>query len=349
MIYKIRQVTKATVTATVPFARHLLRLTPVSRPGQVVLSSETTIEPAVYERRVFARLLRQPCHARRHRDTASVVRGAVAVRSSRVASFASGRGDYAALGRSTRGGRAMAQSRARIRPAHFIFASRYVPLEPAIRDYAAESFPEGRPILEAGVELMNRIRDDFAYDPAATETTTPIAEAFAMRHGVCQDFAHVMISGLRGLGLPAAYVSGYLRTMPPPSQPRLEGADATHAWVSLWCGPQHGWQGLDPTNALRTARDHIVLAVGRDFADVSPLDGVILVGGGHTHSVAVDVIPRDELAGTNPEPGVTAGRKGLARWRRFWAYGAAATSAENSFAALVCLGPVAQLDRASVS
>ncbi len=302
MIYKIRQVTSYRYGATVPFARHLLRLTPVSRPGQVVLSSETTIEPAVYERResrdFFGNHVTHVGIETPHQSFEVLSRSEVRVLHPLPVAEAA-----TLPWEEVREAAAQWPSLAPESPVHFIFASRYVPLEPAIRDYAAESFPEGRPILEAGVELMNRIRDDFAYDPAATETTTPIAEAFAMRHGVCQDFAHVMISGLRGLGLPAAYVSGYLRTMPPPGQPRLEGADATHAWVSLWCGPQHGWQGLDPTNALRTATDHIVLAVGRDFADVSPLDGVILVGGGHTHSVAVDVIPRDELTGTNPEPG----------------------------------------------
>jgi len=260
----------------------------------VVLSSETTIEPAVYERResrdFFGNHVTHVGIETPHQSFEVLSRSEVRVLHPLPVAEAA-----TLPWEEVREAAAQWPSLAPESPVHFIFASRYVPLEPAIRDYAAESFPERRPILEAGVDLMNRIRDDFAYDPAATETTTPIAEAFAMRHGVCQDFAHVMISGLRGLGLPAAYVSGYLRTMPPPGQPRLEGADAPHAWASLWCGPQHGWQGLDPTNALRTATDHIVLAVGRDFADVSPLDGVILVGGGHTHSVAVDVIPRDEL------------------------------------------------------
>ncbi|MBX9876397.1 MAG: transglutaminase family protein, partial [Beijerinckiaceae bacterium] len=158
-------------------------------------------------------------------------------------------------------------------------------------DYARASFPALRPVLEAATELMGRIRADFTYDPEATEVSTPLEEAFRQRHGVCQDFAHVMIAGLRGLGLPAAYVSGYIRTVPPPGEKRLEGADASHAWVMLWCGPETGWIGLDPTNDLIVADDHIVTAFGRDYADVSPLDGVVIGPGSQKIGVAVDVIP----------------------------------------------------------
>jgi transglutaminase-like putative cysteine protease len=137
---------------------------------------------------------------------------------------------------------------------------------------------------------MHRIRTDFKYDPKATVISTPLDEVFEKRHGVCQDFAHVMIAGLRGLGLPAAYVSGYLRTIPPPGNARLQGADATHAWVSLWCGAQIGWIGLDPTNDILVENDHIVLAVGRDFSDVSPVDGIIVGSRKQKLSVAVDVL-----------------------------------------------------------
>ena len=146
-------------------------------------------------------------------------------------------------------------------------------------------------MLEAAAELMARIKADFKYDPEATAVSTPLREAFEKRGGVCQDFAHIMIAGLRGLGLPAFYVSGYIRTIPPPGKPRLEGADASHAWVSLWCGQEFGWRDLDPTNALFIGDDHIVVAIGRDYADVSPIDGVILASGAQKLSVRVDVIP----------------------------------------------------------
>ena len=139
-------------------------------------------------------------------------------------------------------------------PAHFMFASPRIQLSPDVTRYARDSFPPGRGILEASRDLIRRIRADFDYEPETTDINTPLAQAFAERHGVCQDFAHVMIAGLRGLGLPAAYVSGYLRTIPPPGKPRLQGADATHAWVSVWCGASDGWHGFDPTNAIEVGQ-----------------------------------------------------------------------------------------------
>ena len=137
---------------------------------------------------------------------------------------------------------------------------------------------------------MERITDGFRLRPQATVVSTPLKEAFEHRRGVCQDFAHVMIAGLRGLGLPAAYVSGYLRTIPPPGQRRLQGADATHAWVRLWCGAEIGWVGLDPTNEILVENEHIVLGAGRDYSDVSPIDGIIVGARKQKLAVAVDVL-----------------------------------------------------------
>jgi len=165
---------------------------------------------------------------------------------------------------------------------------------PEITEYARASFPAGRPVVEAVQDLMKRIHADFTYDSKATDVGTGAQEAFRARRGVCQDFTHIMLSGLRGLGLPGAYVSGYLRTTPPPGRPRLEGADATHAWPSVWCGRTRGWIGFDPTNAILVENDHIVLAVGRDYSDVAPIDGIILSPGQQTLKVEVDVIPQDE-------------------------------------------------------
>ncbi|HEY3890200.1 MAG TPA: transglutaminase family protein [Caulobacteraceae bacterium] len=181
-------------------------------------------------------------------------------------------------------------------PAAFLYPTPRTPLVPAITDYARASFPPGRPIVEAAIDLMTRIHAEFVYDSEATTVSTPASEAFKVRRGVCQDFAHIMIAGLRGLGLPAAYVSGYLRTNPPPGRPRLQGADATHAWVSLWCGAAHGWIGFDPTNAILARNDHITLATGRDYSDVAPIDGITLSPGEQELKVEVDVIPEDELA-----------------------------------------------------
>ena len=145
-------------------------------------------------------------------------------------------------------------------------------------------------MLGGAVDLMHRIRSQFKYDPKATVISTPLREVFDKRHGVCQDFAHVMIAGLRGLGLPAAYVSGYLRTVSLTDRPRLQGADAMHAWVMVW-GDSAGWWGLDPTNALIASDDHVVLAVGRDYADIAPIGGVVLGSGQQRLATAVDVIP----------------------------------------------------------
>lgn len=175
-------------------------------------------------------------------------------------------------------------------PVHFVFPSRHVILTPSVTRWTAEIFTPGRPILEAVLALTKRIHAEFRYAPGVTDVATPLSRVFEERRGVCQDFAHVMIAGLRGLGLPAAYVGGYLRTLPPPGKPRLEGADAMHAWVEVWCGSVLGWIGLDPTNAVPAGDDHIVVAVGRDYADAAPVIGILSSSGEQGLSVAVDVI-----------------------------------------------------------
>ncbi len=171
----------------------------------------------------------------------------------------------------------------------FAFDSPMVPLDPAAGAYAAKSFPAGRPVLAGLVDLTSRIRRDFAFRAGVTTISTPVGKVMQLRAGVCQDFTHVMISGLRCLGLPARYVSGYIRTRPPPGQVRRRGADQSHAWVGAWLGPEHGWVDLDPTNDLIVSDEHVVLGWGRDFGDVSPLRGVILGGGKHSLAVSVDL------------------------------------------------------------
>ena len=172
----------------------------------------------------------------------------------------------------------------------FAFDSRAAYQRSEFADYAARSFTPGRPILEAALDLTRRIHGDFVYDPRATTVATPVWEVFENRRGVCQDFAHFEISCLRSLGLPAKYVSGYLSTVPPPGRARLIGADATHAWVSVFCG-DIGWIDVDPTNDQIPSDRHILVARGRDYDDVSPVKGVILGGGAHTITVSVDVRP----------------------------------------------------------
>jgi len=175
--------------------------------------------------------------------------------------------------------------------AEFTFASPRVRLLSQARAWAASSFPPGRPVLQGVLDLMHRFTHEFRFDPAVTTVSTSVVRVLELRAGVCQDFAHVMIAGLRALGLPARYVSGYLRTVPPPGQARLVGADQSHAWVGVWLGPEHGWVDVDPTNALVVQDGHVVLGWGRDYSDVSPVRGVLLGGGEHTLQVSVDIAP----------------------------------------------------------
>ncbi|MBC7799597.1 MAG: transglutaminase family protein [Gemmatimonadaceae bacterium] len=178
--------------------------------------------------------------------------------------------------------------------AEFAFGSAMAPADAAVRIWCAPSFPPGRPVLAGLLDLMARIGREFRFQPGVTTVSTPITRVLQLRAGVCQDFAHLMIGGLRALGLPARYVSGYVRTRPAPGQMRILGADQSHAWVGCWLGPDHGWIDLDPTNDLIVADEHVVLGWGRDYADVSPLYGVLLGGGAHTLKVSVDMEPLDD-------------------------------------------------------
>jgi transglutaminase-like putative cysteine protease len=170
-----------------------------------------------------------------------------------------------------------------------VFDARYARASPEAAAYARPSFDPGRPLFDAVLDLTRRIHHDFLYDPRATTVATPLQEVFAHRRGVCQDFAHLQIACLRSLGLAARYISGYLCTQGQTGQNRLVGADASHAWVAVFC-PGHGWLDVDPTNNQIPGVNHLVLAWGRDYDDVSPIRGVILGGGNHTVKVGVDVV-----------------------------------------------------------
>lgn len=290
MIYDIRHLTTYAYGRPVPFARCILRVLPREGAGQRVIAAQLVVTPRAAERRdavcFFGNRTTTLTIAKPHRELRIEMTSRVEV--TRAAA------PFPALTRHWEEVAELAlraQSLSADSPAQYLYPSRLAPTVAEITTYAQQSFPPRRPVFEAACELMGRVRRDFEYDPEATEVSTPIREAFAERHGVCQDFAHIMIAGLRGLGLPAAYVSGYLRTIPPAGQPRLEGADATHAWVMIWCGPETGWIGLDPTNDLIVGDDHIVTATGRDYADVSPLDGVLVGPGSQKLDVEVDVVP----------------------------------------------------------
>jgi transglutaminase-like putative cysteine protease len=177
-----------------------------------------------------------------------------------------------------------------VEPYQFVFDSPQIRASVELFDYARESFDKGTPLLAGAADLTRRIFEDFKFDPRATTIATPLEEVLKKRRGVCQDFAHLGIACLRSLGLPARYVSGYLRTRPPEGQSRRIGADASHAWFRIFC-PGTGWVDFDPTNNVQPGEEHIIVAYGRDFSDVSPVAGIITGGGKHDVQVSVDVEP----------------------------------------------------------
>ncbi len=299
MIYDIRHVTTYRYDAPVSAARCTLRLLPADDDGQRVFDSglEVAPQPASVIQRTdfFGTRIAHVTIASTHRELRITAMSRVEVERRPAPA-----GELTPSWEDVRQNAFASSALGTTAPAHFLYPSRLVPMHGPATAYARESFQLGRPIVEAAAELMTRIRNDFKYDPKATAVSTPLSEAFESRGGVCQDFAHIMIAALRGLGLPAAYVSGYIRTIPPVGKPRLVGADASHAWVSLWCGEAFGWLDFDPTNAMMAGNDHIVIARGRDYADVSPIDGVILASGNQTLSVSVDVAPSQRMASDPP-------------------------------------------------
>jgi len=294
VIYQVRHRTTYAYESEVSFARCVLRLTPRSSATQTVLQTSLTVSPEptlAFERLgPFGELATTVVIETPHKALVIEAYARVDVNS------APSRLDFGVPWERVRAQTLRTTDLGLEGPANFLYPSVRAPLTPAITEYARASFPPGRGIVDAATELMGRMRRDFTYDADATDVRTAPLAAFEARRGVCQDFAHIMICGLRGLGLPARYVSGFLRTDPPPGRPRLEGADATHAWVCLWCGDDTGWIGFDPTNDVLAQDDHIVLASGRDYADVAPIDGIILAPGKQTLEVEVDVIPESELA-----------------------------------------------------
>jgi transglutaminase-like putative cysteine protease len=304
MIYTVNHKTTYRYESKVTFARCVLRLVPRSSATQTVWESRLTITPEPsrsFERPgPFGETTRTVVIETPHRGLVIEAQSRIEVHS------APARLDFGAPWEHVRAQGLNTADLSPDGPASFIYPSVRAPLVSAITEYARVSFPDGRGVVDGAVDLMQRIRRDFVFDPKATDVSTTPLEAFAVRRGVCQDFAHVMICGLRGLGLPARYVSGYLRTIPPPGRPRLAGADATHAWVSLWCGVETGWIGFDPTNAVVVQDDHVVLAAGRDYSDVAPIDGIILSPGKQTLKVEVDVAPEEEQRLLRPAFGVRA-------------------------------------------
>lgn len=291
MIFDVRHITKIRYAALIRLARFNLRLRPASWPGQHVGNYNLAVTPkpstcvteeGPYVVNISRLMLGEPIVELTIESSFTVdVTPAQPPEASATPSLAVLRQSVLAR-----------RDLSKFGPAPYLYPSLITQIEPEIAHWATAITKDAETVMDAGVALMRAIHREFEYDTDATEAGTLPLEAFRQRRGVCQDFAHIMIIGLRALGLPAAYVSGYLRTIPPPGKERLVGADATHAWVNLWCGDASGWVGLDPTNNLIVEGDHIFTAMGRDYADVAPVDGVFLGGSGQEMEVAVDVAPR---------------------------------------------------------
>jgi transglutaminase-like putative cysteine protease len=282
--YALTHVTSYRYAAPVDLATHLLHLTPRAVPGQRVISSTLDLAPGVGQRvegidhfgngttwlSVDAPhdAFRAALHA--EVEVAFAPPPATTPRWEAVRDAAATPDGWEAL--------------------EFAMPSAHAPADAGAGAYARQSFPPGRPVLDGLRDLAGRIKRDFAFKPGVTTISTPVAQVLALRAGVCQDFAHLMIAGLRWLGLPARYVSGYVRTRPPPGQQRRQGADQSHAWVGCWLGPEHGWVDLDPTNDLVVADEHVLLGWGRDYADISPVKGILLGGGRQVLEVSVDLV-----------------------------------------------------------
>jgi transglutaminase-like putative cysteine protease len=296
VIYQLRHRTTYSYEAPVTFARCVLRLRPQSSSRQTVSDSVITLSPAasqqIERQGPFGEDTLTVVIDTPHKELVIEASAQVEVHAPQPTLFADSPPWEIIRARALESNDLGPQG-----PAAYLYPTERTPDASAITDYVRTSFTAGRPINEATAALMVRLNADFKFDPRATDAYTPPLDAFIARRGVCQDFAQIMISGLRGLGLPAAYVSGYLRTFPPPGRKRLQGSDASHAWVDVWSGSELGWSGFDPTNAVLAQDDHIVLARGRDYGDACPIEGIILAPGVQTLDVEVDVIPQDELVG----------------------------------------------------
>lgn len=291
MIYKVRHLTVVEYTDPVRLARFNLRLKPAHWPGQILYDYRLNVLPnaaTVHEdygpfivnrsrlkiRDSLKRItIESKFRAEVHAPLADMDQMAVPS-VGQVRDQALTRNDLSALS-----------------PASYLYPSPIAASSAEIAAWVLPIFDPAESVVKFGRTLMERLYREFNYDDEATGADTPPIEAFRHRRGVCQDFAHIMIITARALGIPAAYVSGYLRTIPPPGKERLVGADAMHAWVSLWCGDALGWVGFDPTNNLVVGTDHIFIAMGRDYSDVAPIDGVFHGGAGQKMKVAVDVEP----------------------------------------------------------
>lgn len=293
MRYRVVHQTVYRYASPVLLSHQLLHLTPRVLPWQRLHAHEVRVDPAPMEATErdddFGNAVRQLVLAAPHQALDITADSDVTVTSRAAAARATQTSPWDPLRERLRS----ISYAPPLEPAQFLYESPHVECLPELAAYALRSFPPKRPVLEGALDLAHRIHEDFEFDPKATSVSTPLREVLKLRRGVCQDFAHLMIAGLRCVGLSARYVSGYLLTVPPPGRPRLVGADASHAWVSVWCPPA-GWVDVDPTNDCLVDDAHITLGWGRDFSDVTPTRGVILGGGEQELEVRVTVTPLAE-------------------------------------------------------
>ncbi len=295
-VYRVEHETRYVHSGGVSMSQHVAYLTPRTLPRQHVRWHEIEIEPApaslAHRVDYFGNAVDQFTILTPYDELCVVGRSVVALTATEGAIDLSGGAPWEAV----RDELAYARGTPYAAASEFGYPSPYIGVAPELAAFARESFAADRPLVAAAVDLMHRIHGEFTFDPGATTIATPVTRVLSERRGVCQDFAHLQIGCLRSLGLAARYVSGYLLTEPPPGQLRLVGADASHAWLSVWC-PRLGWVDLDPTNDMIPSRRHVTLAWGRDYGDVSPLRGVVLGGRDHTLHVGVSVTPVAENAG----------------------------------------------------
>lgn len=288
MKYKVTHTTTYEYSETVPLCQNEARLAPRNLPGQVCRYHRLVIrpEPASLGRRIdyFGNTVHFfSIHAGHRRLSVTSISKLDLERPAPPLVSPAWESVRESLGRD--------RSLPGLDAYQFCFDSPHAAGGEALAEYAGASFLPGRPIIEAAAELNRRIHADFTYDTTATTVSTPLEEVFRKRRGVCQDLAHVALGCLRSLGLSARYVSGYLRTHPLGQQPQLVGADASHAWIAVYCGPA-GWVDFDPTNNVEVVgEDHITVAWGRDYGDVCPINGTYIGGGQHNVNVAVTVAP----------------------------------------------------------
>ncbi|MBN9220453.1 MAG: transglutaminase family protein [Mesorhizobium sp.] len=288
MLYDIRLHLHYDYAAAAGGGRHQVRVLPPTIAGvQRVIAASLSFAPAANERSDFSDFFGNNVTSIAFRDAHDALDIRMSARVS-VSRPEPGLDVSPDLGR-LRQELAAVRSLAPASPHHFLAASAHAGVDTAITGYARDSIANSA--AGTAMSLCNRIHRDFTYDGEATTVRTRASDAFKLKRGVCQDFSHIMIAGLRGLGIPAGYVSGFLRTIPPKGKPRLEGADAMHAWVKVWCGRDAGWQEFDPTNGMRASNDHITAGFGRDYSDVAPIVGVLKTTGGQVGEQAVDVIP----------------------------------------------------------